>query len=262
MEILDAAMAALEAANPSIAKQYPHEYTVLSVNCSERVDLDIRNRQKDHDAFTSTIMARAKDNKDKEAWLEKPKSREDLMAELESEKAAAKAAAKAEAQMQALQMAGQTESEPETEEARPVESARRRQVKYAAIGFVIGALIMCLWFILRYMMNDLLVSYKDVERKGFALRELGEASGVNASMAAASIRSFAGSSRRLFLTGMAQADLFDSVCLALKKELPDYEIVCARDVLTDPKAREQLLDLDAVVLMEQKGVTRYSQLKE
>ena len=81
-------------------------------------------------------------------------------------------------------------------------------------------------------------------------------------MAAASIRSFAGSSRRLFLTGMAQADLFDSVCLALKKELPDYEIVCARDVLMDPKAREQLLDLDAVVLMEQKGVTRYSQLKE
>ena len=55
---------------------------------------------------------------------------------------------------------------------------------------------------------------------------------------------------------------YQDMMAQIMEELPDYEIVCARDGVTDPKAREQLLDLDAVVLMEQKGVTRYSQLKE
>ena len=146
---------------------------------------------------------------------------------------------------------------------KPPESPRKRLLKYAVIGFIIGVLFMCLLYFIRYMRNNLLVSYKDLERKGFSLKDLGLLSKPHeVTMAAASIRSFAGEYRKLFITGMAGKDVFDPICDDLKKELSGYQLVCMPDLLTNPDARVQLLDCDAVVLLEQKGVTKYSEMKD
>jgi hypothetical protein len=174
---------------------------------------------------------------------------------LEEQQAAERAAQLAAEQAAAAQTESETEQKPE-------EPPRKRMMKFALIGFVIGALLMCLVFVIRYMMNDLLVGYKDLERKGFALKDLGTINEHGAAMAAASIRSFVGANKRLFVTGMAQSDAFNSACEKLKKELKEFELVCVPNVLADPNAREQLLGCDAVVLLEQKGVSRYSQMKD
>ena len=117
-------------------------------------------------------------------------------------------------------------------------------------------------YALRYILNDKLVDYRDLDRKGLILKELGSASDQGITMAAANIRNFAGEKKRLFLTGMTQQAQFDQTCTSLKEYLSEYELVYARDVLHDPKARELLLNCDAAVLVEQKGETRYSNMKE
>ena len=254
-ELLDAAMKEVEASYEQYSWEYPHTLKLMSEFCAATVDTGIRNNQRDYASYTQSLMGQIRDNKDKETWLEKPKSENELRKIRESELEAEKEAKK----LLEEQQATQTESETEPQ---PVEPPRKRMMKFALIGFVIGALLMCLVFVIRYMLNDLLVGYKDLERKGFALKDLGTINEHGAAMAAASIRSFVGANKRLFVTGMAQSDAFNSACEKLKKELKEFELVCVPNVLADPNAREQLLGCDAVVLLEQKGVSRYSQMKE
>lgn len=262
-ELLHAAMEEIEASFERYNWEYPHTLKLMSEFCAVTVDAGIRNTQKDYAAHTQALMAQVKDNKDKETWLVKPKSESELReireSELESEREARKQLEEQKAAEQEAQKAAQTESETER---KPVEPPRKRMVKFALIGFIIGAFLMCLVFVIRYMLNDLLVSYKDLERKGFALKDLGSNSEYGAAMAAASIRSFVGTNKRLFITGMAQLDAYKNACGKLKAELMEFELVCVPNVLVDPKAREQLLGCDAVVLLEQKGVSRYSLMRD
>ena len=121
---------------------------------------------------------------------------------------------------------------------------------------------MGLWYVLRYIFNDKLEDYKGIEQNGMILKELGSVSDQGITMAVANIRNFARDKKRLLLTGMASQDQFDQVCGSLKKYLSEYELVEARDVIHDPKSRELLLGCEAAVLIEQKGETRYSNMKD
>ena len=140
--------------------------------------------------------------------------------------------------------------------------SKRSLLKYGLVGFVIGAFLMCLWYGLRYLFNDKLSDYKGMEQEGLILKQLGCISDQGIAMAAANIRSFAGENKRLFLTGMSEPAQFEAASSGLKEYLTDYEVVCARDLLHDPKTRELLLNCDAAVLVEQKGVTHYSDMIE
>ena len=132
---------------------------------------------------------------------------------------------------------------------------------FAVLGFVVGFLLMCVWFAFRYMRNDKLVDYKDISRKGVNLKELGSISDQGIAMVAANVRNFAADRRKIFLTGMTGETEFAVACASLKEYLAEYEISYLRDVLHDPKSREMLLDCDAAVLVEQKGVTSYRDMK-
>lgn len=140
--------------------------------------------------------------------------------------------------------------------------SKKDLLKYGLIGFIGGIFLMCLWYALRYIRNDKLVDYKDLERRGLFLKELGSVPDQGAAMIAANIRNFAGDKRRLFLTGMTEQSSFDQVCEDLKSYLSGYEIVSARDVLHDAEARELLPDCDAAVLVEQSNVTHYSDIAQ
>jgi hypothetical protein len=221
-ELLDVMLEEVQAVYDESVKKYPHEMKVISRGCSETVDTGIRAAQRDHVTYTQTLLYQMKDNLDKAALLSKPA------------------------------------------EVVPVQEgsvSRKDLAKFAVIGFVIGVLLMCLWHALRYILNDRLVDYKDIARKGIHLKDLGSMSGQGADVVAANIRNFAGERKKLFITGMASDAEFAKVCSSLQGKLADYEVIFAGNVLEDPKAKDLLLSCDAVVLVEQAGTTRYSRMK-
>ena len=57
-------------------------------------------------------------------------------------------------------------------------------------------------------------------------------------------------------------DQIRAIGAELDMRLDEYEIVDVRDVVHDPKSREALITCDVAILVEQKGVTRYSDMKE
>ena len=202
---------------------HPHEMQVLSTVCSMVVDTDLRNRQKDQVSYTQSLLYQINYNIDSSAKLTKPSD--------------------------AVQQSQEGVS-------------KKQLLKYGLIGFLLGAIVMCVWYTVRYIRNDKLVDYKDIERRGFVLKDLGSISDQGIAMAAANIRNFAGDRKKLFFTGMALQEQFDQSCEKLREYLSEYEVVYARDVLHDPKSREMLINCDAAVLVEQKSVTRYSNLKD
>lgn len=137
-----------------------------------------------------------------------------------------------------------------------------RPKKVGLIGLAAGILLACMWFTWRYLKNDKLVDYKDIRRQGLCLKELGTISEQGIAMAAANVRNYAKDRKKLFLTGMASEAEFDHTCKSLKEYLSEYEIVCDRDIVHDPNSREALVTCDAAIMVEQKNVTHYSDMKE
>lgn len=221
--LMDVVVEKLEDVQERYTKTLPHEMSIVSRACSESVDSYIRQRQRDTLTFTQNLTYQMKDNVDKAALLKKP---------------------------------------AETAEPAAGGISKRSLLKYGLVGFVIGAFLMCLWYGLRYLFNDKLSDYKGMEQNGLILKQLGCISDQGIAMAAANIRNFAGENKRLFLTGMSEPAQFEAASSGLKEYLTDYEVVFARDLLHDPKTRELLLNCDAAVLVEQKGVTHYSDMIE
>lgn len=222
VELMDILLSALDVSYEKYNKEHPHKIQAFPMTCVKTFDFGIRNTQRDSMAYTQALLLQMKDNTDKAALLKKP------------------------------------------EEAAPAASgsvSKKSLLKYGLVGFVAGVFLMCLWFALRYSWNDKLVDYKDVERKGMLLKELGSIPDQGAAMAAANIRNFAGDRKKLFLTGMTTETEFNKACGSLKEYLSEYEIVYARDVLHDPNSREILPGCDAAVLIEQRGVTKYSDMR-
>ena len=224
VELMDVVLAELEAKQEEYKKEYPHDITVLARFCSQVMDSEIRNKQVDNMSYSQTLLTKQKENDTQKTQLTKPTEGAAF------ETAAGKISAK-------------------------------DLVMFAVLGFVVGFLLMCVWFAFRYMRNDKLVDYKDISRKGVNLKELGSISDQGIAMVAANVRNFAADRRKIFLTGMTGETEFAAACASLKEYLAEYEISYLRDVLHDPKSREMLLDCDAAVLVEQKGVTSYRDMK-
>lgn len=222
-DLMDVVVEKLQVIHEKCEKTIPHEIRIVSRACAETVDTNLRQRQKDTLTFTQNLTYQMKDNVDKAALLSKP-----------------------------------------AESAEPAGAgiSKKSLLKYGLIGFAIGVFLMCLWYALRFMFNDKLVDYKGIEQNGMLLKQLGSVSDQGIAMVAANIRNFAGEKKQLFLTGMATQDQFDQICSSLREYLSDYQLVDARDIIHDPKSRELLLGCEAAVLIEQKGETCYSSMKD
>ena len=233
--LMDVLLEELKELNEKYA-EYPHEIKVLSRTCTEAYDAGIRNAQRDQITYTQALLNLWADFEAKSAQVVTPEG---------AVAAAAAAAAAAEA------------LEPEIIEPEPM-----NPITAGVIGFVVGVFLACVWFTWRYLKNDKLIDYPDIRRQGMYLKELGTLPEQGAEMAAANIRNYVKEGKKLFLTGMASQAEFDSTYKSLKEYLPEYEIIGVRDVVHDPKSREALIACDAAVLVEQKRVTRYSEMKE
>jgi hypothetical protein len=222
-ELLDVMLEEVQAVYEESVKKHPHEMKVISRACAETVDTGIRTAQRDRVTLTQSLLYQLKDNTDKAALLSKP---------------------------------DEIVSSPSGG------VSKKTLVKFGLIGFVLGVFVMCLCFAIRYIRNDRLVSYEDIGRKGILLKDLGLFASQGADVVSANIRNFAADRRKLFLTGLSSETEFVRACSSLKEQLPDFEIVFARNVVEDPKAKDLLLDCEAVVLVEQKGTTLYSGMKQ
>ena len=221
--LMDHLLEEIDKVHDKYGEEYPHEIKTYTTSCVQTVDKDVRTRQKDTLTHTQSLLYQMKDNVDKgTALLTKP--------------------------AQTVQALGGV--------------SKRSLLKYGLIGFVIGIILMCVLFAVRYFTNKKLVDYKDTSRKGFILKDLGSITDQGVAMAAANIRNFAKDRKRLFLTGMTKEPEFEAACGSLKEYLSEFEIVYSRDVVHDPKSREMLLNCDAAVLVEQKGVTCYPDMED
>ena len=221
--LLDVMLEELQKVYKTTASEYLHEMNVISQVCVETVDTGIRTAQRDRVTLTQSLLYQLKDNTDKAALLSKP---------------------------------DEIVSSPSGG------VSKKTLVKFGLIGFVLGVFVMCLCFAIRYIRNDRLVSYEDIGRKGILLKDLGLFASQGADVVSANIRNFAADRRKLFLTGLSSETEFVRACSSLKEQLPDFEVVFARNVVEDPKAKDLLLDCEAVVLVEQKGTTLYSGMKQ
>ena len=223
MELQDMLLDELQVLYEEYAIEYPHAIKIMSKTCLEVYDSGIRNAQKEHVTYTQSLL--------------------NLLADFETK-------------------SKNLEAKNETEETQELVSEPMSPQKAALIGFAVGVILACIWFTIRYLRNDKLVDYKDIGRQGIYLKELGTISDQGIAMAAASIRNFAKDRKKLFLTGMTSQAEFESACKSLQEYLSEYEIVYVRDVVHDPKSREELVTCDAAVLVEQKAETHYSDMKE
>ena len=139
-----------------------------------------------------------------------------------------------------------------------------------------------------YVLNDKVMSEKEI-RSRFAVKNLGEFTrepkkrflgfidnwlrrlagddmvvedDVVYDMIEANIRNYAGDKKHLLLTGLASEAALSQVSQKVGADLPEYELETGRDVVTRAAVRRQLAACEAVILVEEKGVSRYSQIQQ
>ena len=81
-------------------------------------------------------------------------------------------------------------------------------------------------------------------------------------MIEANIRNYAGEKKHLLLTGMASESVLEQVGQKVGAELQEYNLETGRDVVTRAAVRRQLAACEGVVLVEEKGVSRYSLIQQ
>lgn len=160
-------------------------------------------------------------------------------------------------------------------------------VKFAVIGAVLGVFAVAFWFAVLFVMSDRVYTAKDI-RNRYGLNLLGticskEAQKENkldsllrrlegrvscfdteqtGSLLAANVENYAGDSRKLLLTGLVSIEQIDQVAELLKKNLTGYELVAGGNMLQQAETLRKLPECDAVVLVEQSGVSAYTQMTQ
>lgn len=135
-------------------------------------------------------------------------------------------------------------------------------IKFGFIGFVLGAFLMLLYYFIKYIKNDKLVSYTDLSRR-FKLRELGifDQSDSSVNMIAANLCNYVPESGKIMLVGTAPIDFLKRLQEQIKKVNNSVDILLAGNILEDADARHALTETDTVVLVEKKNISKYSDIK-
>ena len=161
-------------------------------------------------------------------------------------------------------------------------------LKYAVLGFVGGGFAAVFIVCVMYVLNDKVVSDKEIINR-FRLKSLGVFSktpekrafgfvdnwlhrlaGDDKSwsdkavleMIATNINNYAGSKNVLFITGQASQELLDKVCVQLCNALPGVKIVSERDMISNASARRSMAECEAIILVEERRISKYSGIKQ
>jgi len=161
--------------------------------------------------------------------------------------------------------------------------------KFVLLGFVGGGFLICLFYLMRYVLQDLLRTESDITgilnirmlghfTKKYAkkplngidqlIRKLGGATKSvpeeeTFRMVETNIRNYAGTGKRLLITGSGAAGKFESVAAKIKEMVgEDFSCTISPDILHSVEARQALAACDGVVLIEELNKSKYSAVGE
>lgn len=167
-------------------------------------------------------------------------------------------------------------------------STQTSVIKNILLGFLLGLFLAILCVCARYVMSDKVTSAKEiVARSGlkslgtfaevmpkrpfdFVDRWLHRIAGENANssksgtleMIATNINNYADGREKLFITGFASQRLIDQVSDYLSSALPDKQFIAERDMIENASARKKLAECEAVILIEEKKISKYSLIQQ
>ncbi len=163
-------------------------------------------------------------------------------------------------------------------------------LKYAILGFLAGGFVATCAYCAVFILNDKVTSEKEICTR-FGIKSLGEFSRepkkkkrvlgfidswlhrlagdvkncpdeIVYEMIAANIENYGSGKHTLFITGMASPETLKRICDRLSRDLTGYEIKCQGDMVANASARRMLAECDGAVLVEEQGVSRYSQIQQ
>lgn len=161
-------------------------------------------------------------------------------------------------------------------------------IKYAIIGFLAGG-VLAVWGVsVLYIMGDKVTSEREVLFR-YRLKNLGTFSKVYKKkpldfidswlrrlagegkewpedavleMIATNVENYAGEKKALFITGLASQELLDKIQNALGKSLTGVTFTAERDIVNHASARKKMAECEAVILVEEREVSRYSMIQQ
>lgn len=161
-------------------------------------------------------------------------------------------------------------------------------IKYAAVGFVAGGFVAAFAVCMMFILNDKVISDKEVENR-FRLKSLGGFSQVMNKrkfsfvdnwlhrlsgddktwsedavfeMIITNLSNYAGDKESLFITGLASQEFLEKVCSQLCVAFPDIKIESERDMIENASARRRMVKCKGIILVEERGISRYSDIRQ
>lgn len=141
--------------------------------------------------------------------------------------------------------------------------SKKTLVKYVGLGFVIGIFLAALFYLLRYINNDVLWSYEDMSMR-FRLQNIGlyDGSDNSADMIDANIHNYSPDATRILLVGTAGEDELNRIREKIQPGDSTLTIENCGNILTSAEARHKLSKEADAVLVEKKGSSRYHNIEQ
>lgn len=141
--------------------------------------------------------------------------------------------------------------------------SKKTLVKYAGLGFAIGIFLAALFYLLRYINNNVLWSYEDMSMR-FRLQNIGLYDGTDdsADMIDANIHNYSPDATRILLVGTAGEDELNRIREKIQPGDSTLTIESCGNILTSAEARHKLSKEATAVLVEKKGSSRYHNIEQ
>ncbi len=130
-------------------------------------------------------------------------------------------------------------------------------IKYAAIGFILGVLLVCAILALRYMFDNRVFDIASFKCR-YNVSDLGS----SPAMIAANIRLSIDEKSTVVFSGTADKTEISALIDSINNDLDGYSLIEASDILNKPDQRLKLRQTDNVVLVEKKKKSQYSAIDE
>ena len=151
--------------------------------------------------------------------------------------------------------------------APPVTFSKRSLLKYMIFGGVIGVLFMLLLYGIKYLYDDSVSSYARISQR-FYLNHLGSFKASDNTqklneaptleMICANVRIYSGENDRILLAGCTNESLLNGIARLLSEQCPNQDFIIGGNIAEDPSARKKLSECDAVILFEERKVSKHS----
>lgn len=165
-------------------------------------------------------------------------------------------------------------------------AAVKAGVKYAVLGGVLGVFVVAFCISAVFVMSDKVYAAKDIRRR-YGLDLLGTVavdgkknggidawlarlegrkvcadSEQNGALLAANMQNYAGDRKKLLVTGLVEESQLKQVVEMVQKQLKGYELAIGANMLECAETLKKLPECEGVVLVEQSGVSGYSEMTQ